>query len=155
MGIVDQHRVGLAGGRHHLHPALDTLGILQGSRRLLQRDPQLQGNAQKAKDTLAMTESGLEQLYITFNSLIGVNPDERFEFLYDVTFEAYELPLPIDLYIHNKMNEDINIKMQELSMEAAKFASATSALKCTRFGAQEGIPGFDEVIEFINAREGA
>lgn len=40
-------------------------------------------------------------------------------------------------------------------MEAAKFASATSALKCTRFGAQEGIPGFDEVIEFINAREGA
>ena len=40
-------------------------------------------------------------------------------------------------------------------MEAAKFASATSALKCTRFGAQEGIPGFDEVIDFMNAREGA
>lgn len=34
-------------------------------------------------------------------------------------------------------------------MEAATFASATSALKCTRFGAQEGIPGFDEVIEFM------
>ena len=39
-------------------------------------------------------------------------------------------------------------------MEAAKFASATSALKCTRFGAQEGIPSFDEVIEFMKAREG-
>lgn len=38
--------------------------------------------------------------------------------------------------------------------EAAKFASATSALKCTRFGAQEGIPCFDEVIEFIKEREG-
>lgn len=38
--------------------------------------------------------------------------------------------------------------------EAAKFASATSALKCTRFGAQEGIPGFDEVLSFIKEREG-
>ena len=32
--------------------------------------------------------------------------------------------------------------------EAACFASATSALKCTRFGAQEGIPGFQEVLDF-------
>lgn len=37
--------------------------------------------------------------------------------------------------------------------EAAKFASATSALKCTRFGAQEGIPDFDEVLSFIKERE--
>lgn len=36
--------------------------------------------------------------------------------------------------------------------EAAKFASAASALKCTRFGAQEGIPGFDEVLSFIKVR---
>lgn len=39
-------------------------------------------------------------------------------------------------------------------MEAATFASATSALKCTRFGAQKGIPGFDEVIEFMKTTEG-
>ena len=37
--------------------------------------------------------------------------------------------------------------------EAAKFASAASALKCTRFGAQEGIPDFDEVLSFIKERE--
>lgn len=37
--------------------------------------------------------------------------------------------------------------------EAAKFASAASALKCTRFGAQEGIPGFAEVLQFIKDRE--
>ncbi len=35
------------------------------------------------------------------------------------------------------------------TMEAATFASATSALKCTRFGAQEGIPGYKEVLEFM------
>jgi fructokinase len=33
--------------------------------------------------------------------------------------------------------------------EAAAFASATSALKCTRVGAQEGIPNFDEVLGFM------
>ena len=37
--------------------------------------------------------------------------------------------------------------------EAAEFASATSALKCSRFGAQEGIPGFEEVQEFIKNRK--
>lgn len=38
--------------------------------------------------------------------------------------------------------------------DAAAFASATSALKCTRVGAQEGIPGFAEVLEFIKQNEG-
>ena len=38
--------------------------------------------------------------------------------------------------------------------EAACFASATSALKCTRFGAQEGIPQFDEVVEFMKTNPG-
>lgn len=38
--------------------------------------------------------------------------------------------------------------------ESAKFASATSALKCTRVGAQEGIPSFDEVLAFMNENKG-
>lgn len=40
------------------------------------------------------------------------------------------------------------------TMEAATFASATSALKCTRFGAQQGIPGFEEVLEFMKSHPG-
>lgn len=39
-------------------------------------------------------------------------------------------------------------------LEAATFASATSALKCTRFGAQEGIPGYEEVLEFMKTNKG-
>ena len=39
-------------------------------------------------------------------------------------------------------------------LEAATFASATSALKCTRFGAQEGIPGYEEVLEFMKENKG-
>lgn len=34
------------------------------------------------------------------------------------------------------------------------FASATSALKCTRFGAQQGIPGYEEVLEFMKTHAG-
>ena len=32
--------------------------------------------------------------------------------------------------------------------DACTFASAASALKCTRFGAQQGIPGWQEVLDF-------
>lgn len=39
-------------------------------------------------------------------------------------------------------------------VESCRFASATSALKCTRFGAQQGIPGYEEVLEFLNTHEG-
>ena len=39
-------------------------------------------------------------------------------------------------------------------LEAATFASATSALKCTRFGAQQGIPSWQEVEEFMKTHEG-
>lgn len=38
--------------------------------------------------------------------------------------------------------------------DAACFASAASALKCTRFGAQEGIPGYQEVLEFLGIHSG-
>lgn len=38
--------------------------------------------------------------------------------------------------------------------ESAAFASATSALKCTRVGAQEGIPSFEEVLTFMKEHEG-
>lgn len=36
--------------------------------------------------------------------------------------------------------------------DAARFASAASALKCTRFGAQEGIPDYEETIHFIHCK---
>lgn len=38
--------------------------------------------------------------------------------------------------------------------EACCFASATSALKCTRFGAQAGIPAYEEVLAFMKNHEG-
>lgn len=37
--------------------------------------------------------------------------------------------------------------------DAAVFASATSALKCTRVGAQEGIPSYEEVLSFMKEKQ--
>ena len=79
--------------------------------------------AQQAKDTLRMTEAGLEQVYISFNDILGVNPNTRFEFVYDVTFTPYELHGTIDQFINDKMNDDIMIKMQELTVDTAKFTN--------------------------------
>lgn len=38
--------------------------------------------------------------------------------------------------------------------EACRFASAASALKCTRFGAQQGIPSCGEVMDFLKTHDG-
>ena len=38
--------------------------------------------------------------------------------------------------------------------EACTFASAASAIKCTRFGAQEGIPGYEEVLQYLQEHPG-
>lgn len=83
---------------------------------------QLKVTAQQAKDTVTKTESSLEQMYNTFNNLIGEKTEERFDFVYDVTFTPYEMDLPMDQYIRNKMSEDLMLQMQELTVENAKFA---------------------------------
>ena len=83
---------------------------------------QLQVAAQKAKDNVALLETSLEQQYIKLNSLMGESADKRFEYIYDVTFEPYELKLPIDQYISNALNDDMTIEIMELSLESAKFS---------------------------------
>lgn len=83
---------------------------------------QLQVAAQKAKDNVAMLEASLEQQYIKLNNLMGESADKRFEYIYDMTFEPYELKLPIDQYISNALKDDMTIEMMELSLESAKFS---------------------------------
>ena len=83
---------------------------------------QLKVAAQKAQDSVAQTEATLEQMYMTFNDLIGKKAEDRFDFVYDVTFEPYEMETTMEMYIHDKMNDDIMLKMQELTVESAKFA---------------------------------
>jgi sugar/nucleoside kinase (ribokinase family) len=36
-------------------------------------------------------------------------------------------------------------------IEAARFASAVAAIKCSHFGAREGIPGYEETLDFISS----
>lgn len=45
-------------------------------------------------------------------------------------------------------------RLRNMDVEAAaEFASAASALKCTRFGGQEGIPEYEEVLKFLKKRK--
>lgn len=92
---------------------------------------QLKIASDKAKNSVTTTEAALEQVYITFNDLIGEGPEERFEFVYDVTFAPYELEVPMDQYISNKMKDDIMIQMEEMTADAAKFKANYRGLSNT------------------------
>lgn len=84
---------------------------------------QLQVAAQQANDTVALLEATLEQDYTKFNQLIGENPDARFELVYDLEFEPYEMNQTMSQYINDKINnDDLSIKALEMAMEKAKFS---------------------------------
>lgn len=80
--------------------------------------------AEQAKNNVALAEAALNQTYTNFNRLLGENADQRYELVYDVNYAPYELSLPLDLYISDKMkNDDLSLKLMELSVESAKFTS--------------------------------
>ena len=84
---------------------------------------QLKVAAQQAKDNVTLLESTLEQTYIKFNNMIGENPNTRYTFIYDVTFEPYTMTQSIEQYINTAMKEDLSLQIQELTTDAAKFKS--------------------------------
>jgi len=78
--------------------------------------------AEQAKGTVTLMEAALEQEYIKFNSLIGGSPGDRYEFVYDLTFVPYETTQTMEQLVNDKVNnKDLTIKMQELTLENAKF----------------------------------
>lgn len=80
--------------------------------------------AEQAKNNVALAEATLAQTYTDFNRLLGEKEDQRYELVYDVTYEPYEISLPLDMYISDKMNnDDLSLKLMELSVDAAKFTS--------------------------------
>lgn len=80
--------------------------------------------AEQAKNNLALAEAQLEQTYTNFNRLLGENAEERYELVYDVTYEPYEMQQTMSQYINDKLNnDDLTIKLMELSVEAAKFTT--------------------------------
>ena len=92
---------------------------------------QLKFAAEKAKNSVLTAEAGLEQVYTTFNDLIGEAPEKRFDFVYDLTFEPYEMDKPMDQYIREVMKDDLMIQMQELTADAAKFKANYRGLSNT------------------------
>ncbi len=82
---------------------------------------QLEIAANQAQDTVKQLEAKLEQEYIKLNNLMGERTDQRFTFVYDVSYEPYEMTKTMDQYINEKTNNDLTIQMAELKLESAKF----------------------------------
>lgn len=83
---------------------------------------QLEVASKQAQDNVTLLEASLEQLYIKLNSLMGENADKRFEYVYDVTFEPYEMTQTLEQYINSSLKDDLTIELLELSVESAKFS---------------------------------
>lgn len=80
--------------------------------------------AEQAKNNVALAEAALTQTYTNFNRLLGEKEDQRYELVYDVAYEPYEIGRPLDMYISDKMNnDDLSLKLMELSVDAAKFTA--------------------------------
>ncbi len=82
---------------------------------------QLEIAANQAQDTVKQLEAKLEQEYIKLNNLMGEKSDQRFTFVYDVSYEPYEMHQTMDQYINDKTNNDLTIQLAELKLESAKF----------------------------------
>ncbi|MBR5793550.1 MAG: TolC family protein [Anaerotignum sp.] len=80
--------------------------------------------AEQAKNNVALAEAQLAQTYTNFNRLLGAKEDQRYELVYDVDYAPYDIGRPLDMYISDKMNnDDLSLKLMELSVEAAKFTT--------------------------------
>ncbi len=80
--------------------------------------------AEQAKNNVAMAEAALEQTYTNFNRMLGENAEQRYELVYDVAYTPYEMNQTMSQYINDKLsNDDLTIKLLELSVEGAKFSN--------------------------------
>lgn len=80
--------------------------------------------AEQAKNNVALAEHSLTQSYTNFNRLLGEPENTRYELIYDVAYEPYEMTQTMDQYISDKLNnDDLTLKLMELSVEGAKFTS--------------------------------
>ena len=78
--------------------------------------------AQQARATAANLEAVYEQNYTKFNQLLGGKSTDRYELVYDLTFEPYVMHQTMEQAINDKINnKDLSIKGLQLAVESAKF----------------------------------
>lgn len=75
----------------------------------------------QAKDSITQLENTLEQQYIKLNDLMGEKPETRFEYVYETTFAPYVPKQDLEIYITNKTQNELSIKMLESQLEITKF----------------------------------
>lgn len=107
---------------------------------------QLQIAAQQAKDNIALLEASLEQIYINLNNLMGENSETRYEYIYDVTFEPFEMTQTLDQYINSSLKDDLTIQLLELAVDSAKFSKNYVGYSNTSINSKQ------QELDYDNAR---
>jgi ribokinase len=104
-------------------------------------------------------EKGAELLYRQYKpEILIITQGARGGFIYDGKECIYYEPFPVKVVDTNGAGDAFHgafitglVKGMKI-IEAAGFASAAAAIKCTRFGAREAVPTYEETIKAMKAR---
>jgi ribokinase len=104
-------------------------------------------------------EKGAELLYRQYKpEVLIITQGARGGFIYDGKECIYYEPFPVKVVDTNGAGDAFHgafiaglVKGMKV-VEAAGFASAAAAIKCTRFGAREAVPTYEETIKAMKAR---
>jgi sulfofructose kinase len=101
-------------------------------------------------------ETGAEDIVRRYKpGIFAVTQGPQGGFIFDGgSFVRYE-PFPAEVVDTNGAGDTfhgavlVGLFRGMAPVEAARFASAVAAIKCSHFGAREGIPGYEETLNFI------
>lgn len=104
-------------------------------------------------------EAAEKKLYEEFNpEIIVITDGKNGGYLYDGKDFSHYPAFPVDAVDTNGAGDVFHgaFAFARISgkapMEACVFSSAVSALKCTKVGARDGVPTYDETIKFLKER---
>ncbi len=83
----------------------------------------------QSQTELQQQKSELEQSYIAFNLSMGLDVDTRYSLELPVTYEAYELEIPLESYVTSKASGLSSIRRAKKTLEATRVT--TNATKAT------------------------
>jgi ribokinase len=105
------------------------------------------------------TEKGAEILYRQYKpDILIITQGAKGGFIYDGKAHIRYEPFPVKVVDTNGAGDAFHgafiaglVKGMKL-VEAVNFAAAAAAIKCTRFGAREGVPTYEETIQAMKER---
>lgn len=77
-----------------------------------------------AESSYKASETALQSTYKSFEKLIGIKNNEEYVIDYEITYEPFQLEIPISSYIQVKSKSDLSVKIADETIANAKFQKA-------------------------------